>query len=105
MSESPLIRYAELHCSSNFSFLRVGGQEIRHGGQQNRQRAPAASAFGEAACLFLRGNPAGQAYHQRLVNQCGKSKALSITAQKLGRAVYVMLKRKETFDMKKFLAG
>jgi len=62
-------------------------------------------AFGEAACLFLRNNPEGQAYHQRLVNQHGKSKALSIIAQKLGRAVYLLLKRKETFDMKKFLAG
>jgi transposase len=62
-------------------------------------------AFGEAACLFLRNNPEGQAYHQRLVNQYGKSKALSILSQKLGRAVYVLLKRRETFDMKKFLKG
>ena len=62
-------------------------------------------AFGEAACLFLRNNPPAQAYHQRLVNQYGKSKALSIIAQKLARAVYVMLKRKETFDMTKFLHG
>ena len=62
-------------------------------------------AFGEAACLFLRNNPPGQAYHQRLVNQYGKSKALSIIAQKLGRAVYILLKRQETFDMKKFLQG
>ena len=62
-------------------------------------------AFGEAACLFLRNNPEGQAYHQRLVNQYGKSKALSILSQKLGRAVYVMLKRQETFDMKRFLQG
>lgn len=62
-------------------------------------------AFGEAACLFLRNNPAGQAYHQNLVKTYGKSKALSILSQKLGRAVYVMLKRKETFDMKRFLKG
>ncbi|HWR77329.1 MAG TPA: IS110 family transposase [Thiobacillus sp.] len=62
-------------------------------------------AFGEAACLFLRGNPAGQAYHARLVKDYGKSKALSILSQKLGRAVYVMLTRKETFDMQRFLKG
>jgi transposase len=62
-------------------------------------------AFGEAACLFLRNNPAGQAYHQKLVKTYGKSKALSILSQKLGRAVYVILKRKETFDMKRFLKG
>jgi transposase len=62
-------------------------------------------AFGEAACLFLRNNPAGQAYHQRLVKDHGRSKALSILSQKLGRAVYVLLKRQETFDMKRFLQG
>lgn len=61
--------------------------------------------FGEAACLFLRGNPEGQAYHERLVKEHGRSKALSILAQKLGRAVYVMLKRRETFDMQRFLKG
>jgi hypothetical protein len=32
----------------------------------------------------------------------GKSKALSIMAQKLGRTVYFMLKRKEPFDPRKF---
>jgi transposase len=62
-------------------------------------------AFGEAACLFLRANPDGQKLHQRLVNRHGKAKALSILAQKLGRAVYVMLKRKRAFDMNKFLSG
>jgi hypothetical protein len=34
----------------------------------------------------------------------GKAKALSILAQKLGRAVYFMLKRKRAFDMNKFLS-
>ncbi len=62
-------------------------------------------AFGEAACLFLRNNPAGQVYHERLVKAYGRSKALSILSQKLGRAVYMMLTRKEAFDMKRFLKG
>jgi transposase len=62
-------------------------------------------AFGEAACLFLRCNPDGQKLHQRLVNKHGKAKALSILAQKLGRAVYVMLKRQRAFDMNKFLSS
>ena len=44
-------------------------------------------AFSEAACLFLRGNPRAQLYHQRLVSRYGKAKALSIIAQKLGRTV------------------
>ena len=61
-------------------------------------------AFGEAACLFLRNNEPGQRYHQRLVAKHGKAKALSILAQKLGRAVYFMLKRQQAFDMNKFLS-
>lgn len=60
-------------------------------------------AFGEAACLFLRNNPDGQRFHQRLVSKHGKAKALSIIAQKLGRAVYIMLKRNTVFDMQRFL--
>ncbi|MFC1751294.1 IS110 family transposase [Pseudomonadota bacterium] len=62
-------------------------------------------AFGEAACLFLRQNEAGQKFHQRLVKKHGKAKALSILAQKIGRAVYYMLKRKQAFNMKKFING
>ena len=60
-------------------------------------------AFGEAACLFLRNNPEGQTLHQRLVKKHGKAKALSILAQKLGRAVYFMLKRQQAFDMNKII--
>ena len=62
-------------------------------------------AFSEAATLFLRGNPAGQRYKQRLVSKHGKSKALSILAHKLGRAVYYMLLRNQAFDMERFLAA
>jgi transposase len=61
-------------------------------------------AFSEAAVLFLRGNPEGMKLKKRLEKKHGKSKALSILAHKLGRAVYFMLKRKQAFDMKKFLA-
>jgi transposase len=62
-------------------------------------------AFSEAAVLFLRGNPRGQAYHERLVRKHGKGKALSIIAAKLARAAYFILSRKEPFRMDKFLAG
>ena len=61
-------------------------------------------AFSEAAVLFLRANPEGLKYKQRLEKKHGKSKALSILAHKLGRAVYYMLLRQKVFDMKKFLA-
>lgn len=61
-------------------------------------------AFGEAACLFLRNNPDGKRLHEKLVKKHGKAKALSIIAQKLGRTVYFMLKRKKAFDMNKFIS-
>jgi transposase len=60
-------------------------------------------AFSEAATLFLRGNPAGMKYKNRLASKHGKAKALSILAHKLGRTAYYMLKREQAFDMKKFL--
>jgi len=42
-------------------------------------------------------------YKQRLEHRYGKSKALSILAHRLGRAVYFMLTRQRAFDMKQFL--
>ncbi len=59
-------------------------------------------AFSEAACLFLRANERGQHYHERLVSRYGKAKALSIIAQKLGRTVYTMLKRRTPYDARRF---
>ena len=60
-------------------------------------------AFSEAAVLFLRGNEPAKAIHERRVSKHGKSKALSILAQKLARSVYFMLSRKEPFDLQRFL--
>ena len=60
-------------------------------------------AFSEAAVLFLKNNPAGQAYLARLEKKHGKGKALTVLGHKLARAVYPMLWRKEAFDMKRFL--
>ncbi len=62
-------------------------------------------AFSEASVLFLRGNPAGQKYVDRLTSKHGKAKALSILAHKLGRAVYYMLKREKAFDMNQFFSS
>ena len=61
-------------------------------------------AFSEAAVLFLRQNPDRQRFLERLANKHGKGKALSILAARLGRTVYVMLKRREPFDQDKFFA-
>ena len=60
-------------------------------------------AFSEAATGFLRNNPPGQAYLARLEKKHGKAKALTALAHKLARAVYHMLRRKEAFDIKRFL--
>ena len=61
-------------------------------------------AFSEAASLFLRNNPEGQKHLRRLAGKHGKSKALSILAAKLGRAVYLILSKERVFDMERFMA-
>jgi transposase len=62
-------------------------------------------AFSEAACLFLKGNERAQKYHEKLVSKYGKPKALTILAQKLGRSVYTMLKRRRPFDPETFFGS
>jgi transposase len=62
-------------------------------------------AFSEASVLFLRANPKGQRFVDKLSAKHGKAKALSILAHKLGRAVYSMLKRETPFDMNKFFSS
>jgi len=59
-------------------------------------------AFSEAAVLFLRNNEPGKKLQQRLVSRYGKAKALSLIAQKIGRTVFYMLKRKEPFSPESF---
>lgn len=60
-------------------------------------------AFGEAAVLFLRGNPDAQQWLEKKAQKHNKAKALTILAHKLGRAVFYMLKRNTLFDQDKFL--
>ena len=61
-------------------------------------------AFGEAAILFLRGNPPAQQWLEKKSQKYNKAKALTLLAHKLGRAVYYILKRETLFDQDKFLA-
>ena len=61
-------------------------------------------AFSEAAVLFLKGNPPAQKAIARLASKHGKGKALSILAHRLGRAVYVMLSKRQPFDEERFMA-
>jgi transposase len=91
------ISYARLvKCAHESAGKRVTGRNSKIGNVHLKW------AFSEAACLFLRGNPRAQRYHQRLVSRYGNAKALSIIAQKLGRTVYTMLKRRTPFDAKRF---
>jgi transposase len=60
-------------------------------------------ACSEAAVLFLRDPPAGQKYLTRLEKKHGQGKALTLLAQKLGRAVYYLLKRQQAVDVHTFL--
>jgi transposase len=62
-------------------------------------------AFGEAACLFLRGSEQAKKWKQRQQAQRGEGKALAILAARLGRAVYHMLRKREAFDEQRFWQG
>ncbi len=42
---------------------------------------------------------------QRQEKKRGKSRAMAVLAAKLGRAVYHLLRKKEAFDLKRFLGG
>jgi transposase len=60
-------------------------------------------AFGEAACLMLRELPAAESFVARKEKQHGKAKAISILAARIARVAWLMLKRKEAFDVKQFI--
>jgi transposase len=62
-------------------------------------------AFGEAACLFLRGSERAKKWKQKQQTQRGEAKALAILAAKLARAVFHMLRKKEAFDEQRFWQG
>ena len=55
-------------------------------------------AFGEAACLFLRGNDRAKKLHERLISKYNRPKAMTLLAQKIGRAVYSILKHRRPFN-------
>lgn len=60
-------------------------------------------AFREAAALMTRHVPAAKAFAARKARAHGKGKAQAILAAKLGRAVYVMLRRGVPFDEGAFM--
>jgi transposase len=62
-------------------------------------------AFGEAACLFLRGSERAKVWKQRQQKKRGEGKALAILAARLARAVYHMWRKAESFDENRFWRG
>ncbi len=51
----------------------------------------------------MRQLPAAKEYVDALAKKHGKGKALSILSARLGRTVYLMLRRNEPFDAQRFL--
>jgi transposase len=60
-------------------------------------------AFSEAVGLLVRCRPEVKAWQQRHERKHGKKKTLGILAARLGRAVYLMLRRGTAFDLQRFL--
>jgi transposase len=60
-------------------------------------------AFSEAVILFLRETREVQPYIRRIERKYGKEKAKGIVAHRLGRTVYSMLKKRQVFDIQKFV--
>ena len=61
-------------------------------------------AIKEAAILMLRDCQEAKYYVSKLTRKYNKGKALGIFTHKLGRAIYYLLRNKESFDMKRFFA-
>lgn len=61
-------------------------------------------AFSEAVVIFIRDNEKAKNYLKRMQRRFSKSKALTILAHKLARAVYYILLRQEAWNEQKFLA-
>ncbi len=59
-------------------------------------------AFSEATVLFMRESQRAKDFVAKKTQKHGKGKAMSILAHKLGRAVYYILKRQDSFDERYF---
>jgi hypothetical protein len=59
----------------------------------------------EATVLFMRESERAKHFVAKLTKKHGKGKAISILAHKLGRAIYTILRRKDSFDEKYFFAN
>jgi len=78
------------------------GKKLGYGGKKIGN-AHLKWAFSEAVCLLVRNYPVVKIWQARHQKKHGKKKTLGILAAKLGRAVYHMLRKKEAFDVRRFL--
>ena len=62
-------------------------------------------AFSEAVLWMLRYSEQAKAFLKRKEKKYGKSRAMTMLARKIARAVYYMLKQKEPFNPVKFFAS
>jgi transposase len=62
-------------------------------------------AFSEATCLLVRELPKAKAWLARRQRRLGKRRALGALAARLARAVYHLWRKREAFDVTKFLAS
>lgn len=102
-------RFPSVQKFSSYSRLvrgsfRSAGKPTGKSGNKKIGNAHLKWAFSEAATLMLRHEPRTQRLLNQLTTKHGKGKALSILAAKLGRTVYFMLKRREAFNLDRFLA-
>jgi transposase len=99
-SKGQFLSYARLvRCEKESAGKKVGKSNKKIGNSYLRW------AFGEAAVLFLKGNPVAQKWIEKQASRHGKGKALAILAKKLGQTVYVMLQKNQCFDEERFMAN
>jgi transposase len=94
LSYARLVRCAH---ESDGKVVGTGGQKI--GNAQLRW------AFGEAACLFLRGSDRAKRWKEKQAKKRGDGKALAVLAARLARAVYHLWRKAEAFDEDRFWGG
>ena len=84
--------------------MKVRGRRRTGKGNQDRQR-PFEVGLQRSGLSDAAGKAAqAESYVARLAKKHGKAKAISILAARIGRTVYLILRRKEAFDATRFLA-
>jgi len=103
-----ITRFPRVQCFSSYARLIKPAKESAGkrlpGSGKKIGNAHLKWAFSEATVLLIRHCEQVKARYKRLESKHNTGKALGILTHKLGRAVYYMMKRKEPFDMKAFLA-